>query len=83
MNLKFPCPLFWAGSCLEFVFTGEELHLTFDAGFTEMEPWILIEMNGAPLLRMPLECGETRLCLFRGMTGGVPKRPAPVILECW
>ena len=74
MNLKFPCPLFWAGSCLEFVFTGEELHLTFDAGFTEMEPWILIEMNGAPLLRMPLARGGNELCLFRGMTGGIPKR---------
>lgn len=74
MSLAFPCPLFWAGSCLEFIFTGEELHLTFEADFTEIEPWILIEMNGAPLVRMPLERGVTDLCLFRGMTGGVEKR---------
>lgn len=71
--MKLPYPLYWAGSSLEFTFTGSELHLTFDAGFTQLEPWISAELNGAPLLRMPLERGASRVCLFRGMTPGVPR----------
>lgn len=72
--MKLPHPLYWAGSSLEFTFTGSELHLTFDAGFTQLEPWISAELNGAPLLRMPLERGHSSVCLFRGMTPGVPRR---------
>lgn len=71
MNL--PYSLYWAGSSLEFTFTGSELRLAFDADFTQMEPWIAVELNGVPLLRMPLERGISRICLFRGMTRGVPK----------
>lgn len=71
--MKLPHPLYWAGSSLEFTFTGSELCLSFVAGFTVLEPWISAELNGAPLLRMPLERGKSRVCLFRGMTPGVPK----------
>lgn len=67
-------PLFWAGSGLECLFTGSELHLVLEADFTQYEPWIAVELNGAPLLRMPLAEGRNELCLFRGMTPGVPKR---------
>lgn len=74
MNVRLPHPLFWAGSYLEFMFTGEELHLSFEADFQRVEPWIVVELNGAPLLRAPLERGTTRFCLFRGMTPGTPKR---------
>lgn len=74
MELKLPYPLFWAGSSLEFTFTGEELHLSFEADFALVEPWISVELNGAPLLRAPLDRGTTRFCLFRGMTPGIPKR---------
>lgn len=72
--MKLPYSLYWAGSCLEFTFTGTQLYLTFDTGFTQLEPWISAELNGAPLLRMPLERGSSCICLFRGMTPGVPKR---------
>lgn len=72
MNL--PHPLYWAGSSLEFTFTGETLCLSFQADFEALEPWISAELNGAPLLRMPLERGNSSVCLFRGMTPGVPKR---------
>lgn len=72
--MKLPCPLYWAGSSLEFTFTGSELRLAFGADFTALEPWISAELNGAPLLRMPLERGNSSVCLFRGMTSGVPKR---------
>lgn len=74
MDLKLPKLLFWAGSSLEFMFTGTELHLVFEADFSLVEPWVSIELNSAPLLRVPLDRGTNRFCLFRGMTPGVPKR---------
>lgn len=73
MKLNLPAPLYWAGSCFEFIFTGTQLRLSFDADFTQMEPWITVELNGASLLRAPLDRGTTRFCLFRGMSPGVPK----------
>lgn len=71
--MKLPYSLYWAGGSLEFTFTGARLQLTFDADFTHLEPWISAELNGAPLLRMPLERGRSRVCLFRGMTPGAPR----------
>lgn len=67
-------PLFWAGSGLDLCFTGSELRLCLEADFTAYEPWIAMELNGSPILRMPLAQGARELCLFRGMTPGVPKR---------
>lgn len=67
-------PLLWAGSGLEVYFTGSELHLLLEADFSAAEPWLAVEVNGAPLLRMPLGRGSQQICLFRGMTPGVPKR---------
>lgn len=67
-------PLLWAGSGLELLFTGSELHLMLEADFDRLEPWIAAELNGAFLLRMPLGRGLQELCLFRGMTPGIPKR---------
>lgn len=67
-------PLFWAGSGLELSFSGSELHLLVEADFTGAEPWLAAELNGAPLIRMPLNRGVQEVCLFRGMTPGVPKR---------
>lgn len=67
-------PLFWAGSGLELSFTGSELHILVEADFVGAEPWLAAELNGAPLIRMPLNRGIQEVCLFRGMTSGVPKR---------
>lgn len=67
-------PLLWAGSGVELSFTGSELHLLLDVDFGQFEPWISVELNGALLLRMPLNRGPQEVCLFRGMTPGVPKR---------
>lgn len=67
-------PLYWAGSGLELLFTGSALCLHFEADFTIHVPWIALELNGAQLLRMPLNRGHNEVCLFRGMTEGVPKR---------
>lgn len=67
-------PLLWGGSGLELFFTGSELHLLLDVDFGQFEPWLCAELNGAPILRMPLNRGVQEVCLFRGMTPGVPKR---------
>ena len=67
-------PLLWAGSGLELYFTGSELRLLAEADFSAMEPWIAVELNGAPLLRMPLNRGVQEISLLRGMTPGTLKR---------
>ena len=67
-------PLLWAGSGLELCFTGSELRLVFEADFAGLEPWLAVELNGAPVARMPLNRGTQEVCLFRGMTPGKPKR---------
>lgn len=67
-------PLFWAGSGLDLLFTSSELNLLVEADFAGVEPWLAVELNGAPLIRMPLNRGVQEICLLRGMTPGVPKR---------
>lgn len=67
-------PLLWAGSGLELCFTGSELRLVFEADFVGQEPWLAVELNGAPIVRMPLNRGTQEVCLLRGMTPGTPKR---------
>ncbi len=67
-------PLFWSGSGLEVRFTGSELHLILEADYRDMEPWISVEVNGAQLIRMPLERGETDVRVFSGMAPGSVKR---------
>ena len=66
-------PLFWAGSGAEFLFTGTDLSVDLQASFTKVEPWIAAELNGAPIIRMPLSRGINRISLLRGMTPGVAK----------
>lgn len=67
-------PLFWSGSGLELCFSGSELHVVLDAGFAKWEPWVAVEVNGALLLRTPLNRGVNDLCVVRGLTAGTPKR---------
>ncbi len=69
-----PQPLFWAASGLDFVFSGSELWVQFDASFNVLEPWICVEVNGAWIMRMPiLEKGQW-VCLLRNLAPGVEKR---------
>lgn len=67
-------PLFWSGSGLELCFTGTELHVLLEADFDRLEPWVSVELDGAPLIRAPLNRGANELCLFRGLAAGTPKR---------
>ena len=65
--------LFYTASGFVCRFTGSELHLHLNAGFTMYEPWLSVELNGAWIARFPVAAGESEICLFRGMTPGVPK----------
>ena len=67
-------PLFWAGSGVELLFSGTELRLVLEADFEQMEPWITVEVNGAPLIRMPMVRGENEICILRGMAPGAARR---------
>ena len=69
-----PLPLFWAGSGVELNYSGSELWTQWETDFSANAPWILVELNGASLLRMPLERGVSRHCIFRGLTPGIPRR---------
>lgn len=51
--------LFWTASGIDFCFRGERISVVFTAGFTSMEQWISMELDGFFLLRMPLHRGET------------------------
>lgn len=65
--------LFYTASGFVCRFTGSELHLHLRAGFGLYEPWLSVELNGAWIARFPVAAGDSEICLFRGMTPGVPK----------
>ena len=67
-------PLFWSGSGMELCFTGTELHVILEADYAQSAPWIAVEVNGALLIRMPLNRGVNVVCVFQGLSAGVPKR---------
>lgn len=66
--------LFYTASGIECAFTGSELWLELRGDYGRYEPWITVELNGAFLSRFPVAKGESRVCLFRGMTCGRVKR---------
>lgn len=70
---KEPVTLFWTASGIELDFTGSELWVDFWADYEQMEPWVSVELNGAWIARFAVNPGESRICLFRGMTPGKPK----------
>ena len=66
--------LFWTASGIDFCFRGERISVVFTAGFTSMEQWISMELDGFFLLRMPLHRGENRIDLLQGLNAGVMHR---------
>ena len=66
-------PLLWACSGWEARFTGSALEVVLEADYRDKEPWIAVEVNGAPLIRVPAVRGTGVLPLFRGMTAGTVK----------
>ena len=68
-----PQTLFGTASGIEFLFTGSELWVDWNADYALMEPWVSIEVNGAWIARFALNKGRSRSCVFRGTTPGRPK----------
>lgn len=66
-------PLLWACSGWEARFTGSALEVLLEADYQGKEPWIAVDVNGAPLIRTPAPRGESALLLFQGMTAGTVK----------
>ena len=66
-------PLFWACGGLEVRFDGTELRIVLEADFAQLEPWIAVEVDGAPLIRMPVNRGCSEVCVFRGAEPGRPR----------
>ena len=65
-----PLPLFWTGSGLEFLTDGSELSVEFETDYSQFEQWIRMELDGASVLRMPLERGRKKITLFRNLNPG-------------
>lgn len=63
-------PLFWACSGLELQYTGTALEVLLEADYDLKEPWLAVDLNGAPVIRMPVPRGESAVQLFQGMTAG-------------
>ncbi len=73
-----PLTLFWTASGIEPDFTGRELWVDFFADYEVIEPWVSVELNGAWVARFAVNPGESRVCLFRGMTPGRTKHVRPL-----
>lgn len=71
---KEPLTLFWTAAGLDMLYTGGELWLNLEADYEAVEPWLAVELNGAWISRFPVTKGQTRACLFRGMTPGKARR---------
>ena len=68
-----PLTLFWTASGFEVRFTGSELWVEFNTDYTDMEPWVSVELNGCCIARFAPNPGISRVCLFRGMRCGTVK----------
>lgn len=60
-------PLFWANSGFELSFNGSALQVILEADYSHAEPWIVVEINGAPMIRMPLNRGINQIFVFQNM----------------
>lgn len=62
-----PLPLFWTASGVEFYVNGSELTFVLTADHSIYEEWIRVELDGAAMIRMPLNKGENRITVYRGL----------------
>ncbi|OTA27591.1 hypothetical protein B9G54_00510 [Alloscardovia macacae] len=58
--------LFWSGSGIETIYSGDELWLDIETHYSVYEQWISVIINDDPVIRTSLPDGRTSLCLFRG-----------------
>lgn len=66
--------LFWAGSGIEFLFTGSRLSMVCEGDYDTFEPWISVLVDDQLLLRMPAARGQQEVSILRGMDGSRPYR---------
>ena len=69
-----PLPLFWTGSGVEFYADGTELTFVLTADWSVFEQWIRVEIDGYSMLRMPLNKGENRVTVYRGLNAAEKRR---------
>ena len=62
--------LTYSCSGIEFDFTGQSVWLRTDAGWTDMEPWLVIELDGAQIQRLPIPRGKAEIEVFAHMNPG-------------
>ena len=60
-------PLFWTGSGVLFDIEGESLAFVLQAGDSQFEQWIRVEVDGVTVLRTSLQPGMNRVTVFRGI----------------
>ena len=63
-----PIPLFWTGSGIELNVRAGELWVHVESRTSRFEQWLLIEINDAPVSRIMLGEGKSRICVFRGFS---------------
>ena len=66
-RLQVPLPLFWTGSGVELCADGSELSFILTADYSAFEQWIRVEVDGYSMIRMPLNKGENRVTVYRGL----------------
>lgn len=69
-----PLPLFWTASGIELETDATELNLVLSSNYEASEQWIRVELDGATILRRPLEKGRNTVQVFRGFGSGCKHR---------
>ena len=65
-----PMPRFWAASGVEPETCARSLTFVLRADYSTREPWVRVEVDGATVLRQPLERGRNRVTVWRDMPAG-------------
>lgn len=60
-------PLFWSASGALMKVKASELTFVLFAAFEGKEHWVRVELDGATMIRTPLNQGENRITVFRGI----------------
>ncbi len=71
---KSPLPLFWTASGIEFVTDASSCYLDVECDYDAMEQWIRIEVEEYTMIRMPLERGRHRICVFHDLVPGCRRK---------
>ncbi len=66
--------LVWTGSGVEFDMNASELGLEFESGNSIYMSWISVVLDGEWLAHIPVQEGNSRIMLFRGMYSSVTHR---------